>query len=304
MSEKLGIYIALVALCNIFFCLWLVWWTSRGEGNVPSQQTTHVWDDDLTEYNNPLPRWWLWLFLITIVFGIIYFVLYPGLGNFKGVLGWTEVGAWRAEHGAAERSFDARFAAFKDKSLKELSEDPAAMAAARNLFALNCSGFHGSDARGARGFPNLTDGDWLWGGSADTIHQTISLGRDGVMPPWGVVLGAQGVEQVEAYVLSLSGRDLGTHAASLQLAGPGKTTFETLCSACHGLDGKGNPLLGAPKLTVSVWLHGGSVADIRETITNGRTNHMPAQLERLGETKVRLLSAYVLSVSRDANPTP
>jgi cytochrome c oxidase cbb3-type subunit 3 len=294
--------ITLGAVAMIVGALWLIWWTSRGSGAVAPQSTTHVWDDDLTEYNNPLPRWWLWLFLITIVFGIVYFALYPGLGNFKGALGWTEVGAWRAEHGAAEHAFDARFASLQDKSLNDLSQDPAAMAAARNLFALNCSGCHGSDARGAKGFPNLTDGDWLWGGSEDTIYQTISLGRDGVMPAWGTVLGDKGVEQVEAYVLSLSGRDLGTPAASAQLAASGKTTFETLCSACHGLDGKGNPLLGAPNLTDRVWLHGGSVADIRETIANGRTNHMPAQLERLGATKVRLLGAYVLAVSHDANP--
>ena len=303
MNGTVAALVTLGAVAMIGGALWLIWWTSRGSGAVAPQSTTHVWDGDLTEYNNPLPRWWLWLFLITIVFGIVYFVLYPGLGNYKGVLGWTEVGAWRTDHRAAERSFDARFAPLKDKSLMELSADPAAMAAARNLFALNCSGCHGSDARGAKGFPNLTDGDWLWGGAPDTVYQTVSLGRDGVMPAWGTVLGAAGVEQVEAYVLGLSGRDLGEHAASAKLAAAGRTTFETLCSACHGPDGKGNPLLGAPNLTDSVWLHGGSVADIRETITNGRTNHMPAQLERLGATKVRLLAAYVLSVSRDANPT-
>ena len=295
MSEKLGLYIAIVALCNIFFCLWLVWWTSRGEGNVPSQQTTHVWDGDLTEYNNPLPRWWLWLFMGSIAFGLGYLVFFPGLGTFKGVLNWSSAGALKADQQLAQDDFEKRFAGIRDKSLAALAADPAAMATGRNLFALNCSACHGSDARGAKGFPNLTDSDWLWGGTEENVLQTISYGRDGIMPAWGPVLGAAGVEQVEAYVLSLSGR----HPADAAVAA-GATTFATYCVACHGADGKGNQLVGAPNLTDQVWLHGGSEQDIRESITNGRTNRMPPQLERLGATRVKLLAAYVLSLSQPA----
>ena len=193
-----------------------------------------------------------------------------------------------------------RFAAFEGKSLPELSRDPRAMSTGRNLFALNCSSCIGSDARGAKGFPDLTDKDWLWGGSEQDIYKTIAQGRDGMMPAWGPALGQHGVEEVLAYVLTLSGRDpADAHFTSGQVSA-GKTRFETMCFACHGPDGKGNTALGAPNLTDSIWLHGSSVKDIRETITNGRTNHMPAQLDRLGDMKVRLLAAYVLSISQPA----
>jgi cytochrome c oxidase cbb3-type subunit 3 len=269
-----------------------MWWTARGSVSKNPQETTHVWDGDLTEYNNPLPRWWLWLFILSIVFGVAYLALYPGLGTFAGKKNWTSVGEWSADEKVAATALEQRLAAFKGKSLTELSKDAAAMGTARNLFALNCSTCHGSDARGAKGFPNLTDKDWLWGGAEDAIYQTISQGRNGVMPAWGSVLGADGVDQVVAYVMTLSGKQ-----APAEVADAGKTRFETVCAACHGIDGKGNQALGAPNLTDGVWLHGGSLKDIRETVTNGRTNHMPPHLDRLGDTKVRLLAAYVLSVS-------
>jgi cytochrome c oxidase cbb3-type subunit 3 len=215
-------------------------------------------------------------------------------------MNWTSVSQFAAEDTAARDAFERRFAAGKDKSLVELSKDPAAMTTARNLFALNCSSCHGSDARGAKGFPNLTDEDWLWGGSEQTVYQTIAQGRNNAMPGWGAVLGADGVEQVMAFVLSLSGRELKGPAGSADFVAAGKVRFTTMCSACHGALGKGNQVLGAPNLTDNVWLHGGSVDDIRETIAKGRSNAMPAHLERLGDTKVRLLAAYVLSLSRTA----
>ena len=303
MSSAAGTFVTIVVLANILGCLWLIWWTMRGAANVAPKETTHVWDEDLTEYNNPLPRWWLWLFILSIVFALFYLALYPGLGNFKGLKNWTEVSQWQGEDAAARQALQQRFASFEGKSLLVLSRDPSAMSTGRNLFALNCSSCHGSDARGAKGFPNLTDNDWLWGGSEQDIYKTIAHGRDGMMPPWGSVLGRDGVEQVLAYVLTLSGRhDL---PASAEQIAAGKTRFQTMCFACHGADGKGNITLGAPNLTDNIWLHGGSVKDIRETITNGRTNHMPAQLDRLGETKVRLLAAYVLSLSQPpAVPVP
>ena len=293
MNSGISTFIVVTVVVNILAMLWLIWWTAKNGAGKPSNETTHVWDGDLTEYNNPLPRWWLWLFIITIVFSFVYLWLYPGMGSFAGSKHWTEVGQWQAENDAAADALERRFAAFKGKSLVELSKDPGAMATARNLFALNCSTCHGSDARGAKGFPNLTDRDWLWGGSEEAILQTISQGRDGVMPAWGAVLGNDGVEQVIAYVTSLSG-----WPAPAEAVAAGKTRFETLCAACHGADGKGNQVLGAPNLTDDVWLHGGSIKDLRETISNGRNNHMPPHLERLGETKVRLLAAYVLSLSQ------
>jgi cytochrome c oxidase cbb3-type subunit 3 len=258
----------------------------------------------LTEYNNPLPRWWLWLFVISIVFALGYLVLFPGLGNFHGVLNWSSAGQYASDDSAARQAMEARFAGFKDKTLAELSQDPGAMSTARNLFALNCSSCHGSDARGAKGFPNLTDQDWLFGGSEQAVLQTVSQGRDSAMPAWGAVLGHDGVEQVMAYVLSLSGRKAQELQDSAQALSAGGTQFATLCAACHGADAKGNQILGAPNLTDNIWLNGGTVDDIRNTITNGRTGHMPAHLERLGEIKVRLLAAYVLSLSQAASAPP
>ena len=295
MSEQAGYFISVIVLGTILGTLWLIWWTARGSGAKSPQETTHVWDDDLTEYNNPLPRWWLWLFILTIVFGLFYLTLFPGLGRFGGLLHWTSATQLQAEDSSAELAFEQRYASLRGKTLAAIAEDPAALATGRNLFALNCSACHGSDGRGARGFPNLTDKDWLWGSGEETVYQTIAGGREGLMPAWGPVLGGPGVEQVEAYVLSLAGR----HALDAE-ASAGRTQFELLCVACHGADGRGNQALGGPNLTDNIWLHGGSEKDIRETITNGRTNRMPAHLERLGETKVRLLAAYVLSLS--ANP--
>jgi cytochrome c oxidase cbb3-type subunit 3 len=303
MKSGIAFFVVIAVLANIFAGLWLIWWTNRGVKAAP-QDTTHVWDDDLTEYNNPLPRWWLWLFILTIVFALTYLAFFPGLGNYRGLLNWTSVSQFTAEDTAAKDAFERRYAADKGKSLLELSMDPAAMTTARNLFALNCSSCHGSDARGATGFPNLTDQDWLWGGSEETVYQTIAQGRNSAMPAWGPVLGADGVEQVLAYVLSLSGRELQGPAGSAESVAAGKVRFTTMCSACHGVDGKGNQALGAPNLTDNIWLHGGSVDEIRETVAKGRTNAMPAHLQRLGDTKVRLLAAYVLSLSRTAAPTP
>jgi cytochrome c oxidase cbb3-type subunit 3 len=301
MKSGIAVFVVIAVLANIFAALWLIWWTNRGVKVAP-QDTTHVWDDDLTEYNNPMPRWWLWLFILSIVFALAYLAFFPGLGNYRGLLNWTSVSQFAAEDTAAQDAFERRFAAGKGKSLLALSKDPAAMTTARNLFALNCSSCHGSDARGAKGFPNLTDEDWLWGGSEQTVYQTIAQGRNNAMPGWGPVLGADGVEQVMAYVLSLSGRKLTEPTGSADFVAAGKVRFTTMCSACHGALGKGNQALGAPNLTDSVWLHGGSVDDIRETIAKGRSNAMPAHLERLGDTKVRLLAAYVLSLSRTATP--
>jgi cytochrome c oxidase cbb3-type subunit 3 len=292
-----GIFIVVLTLANIAGALWLLWWTRRGPGEAGSDvhDTGHVWDEDLRELNNPLPRWWLWLFLLTVIFGLVYFVLYPGLGKFPGTLKWTS----HSEHAAQSRDNAARIertlAPYSKLSVSELTTNAAALNIGRNLFLNNCAACHGSDAGGAPGFPNLTDKDWLWGGDPDTIVATISNGRTGVMPPWGDALGARGVEDVLAYVLSLSGRKL--EVGDVQVGGK---KFAELCVACHGPDAHGNPAMGAPNLTDGIWLHGGSLATIRETIEKGRTGTMPAHEARLGDTRIKLLAAYVLSLGRPA----
>jgi cytochrome c oxidase cbb3-type subunit III len=291
MSATMNLLVIGLTLVNIVACVWLMWWTAkRRPGELKT--TGHVWDGDLEEYNNPLPRWWLWLFVLTIVFGLVYLVLYPGLGSFGGVQDWSSSSQYQAEVERQNARVAELFAPFESMSLEALARDASAMSAAKNLFANNCSTCHGSDARGARGFPNLTDHDWLWGGAPETIYQTIAHGRTGVMPALGAALGEEATAQVAAYVMSLSGR-----AAPADQVAAGKVQFETLCAACHGVDGKGNPAVGAPNLTDEVWLYGGQPETVLETINVGRTNQMPAHLDLLGETKVRLLAAYVLRIS-------
>lgn len=302
MSSQLSLFIIVFTLINIAACVWLLWWTARKrssaapEGPETKNPTTgHVWDGDLEEYNNPLPRWWLGLFVITVLFGVAYLVIYPGLGNFAGTKGWTQIGAYEAQMSKQRAVFESSLAQAKDKSLLDLSHDAAAMSTARNLFGQNCSTCHGSDARGAKGFPNLADNDWLWGGDDAAVYATIAQGRHGMMPPWEDALGAKGVADVASYVLSLSQGE----APAAQVAA-GQQHFATLCAGCHGADARGNPMIGAPNLTDDVWLHGGDVASIEETIAKGRQNQMPAHLQSLGETRVRLLAAYVLSLSNQA----
>jgi len=233
----------------------------------------------------------LWLFVISVIFAVIYALLYPGLGNHPGALGWTQVKQWEQMQARQESEAQRILARFAGRDPAELALEPAAVSIGRNLFANECAACHGSDGRGAVGFPNLTDADWLWGGTSEMIQTTITQGRIGVMAPWGEILGDAGVDNAAAYVMSLSGRKapVGDPVA-------GETLFKTYCVACHGENGRGNHDLGAPNLTDSVWLHGGSIAAIRTTIANGRQNQMPAQGDRLGETRIRLLAAYVMSL--------
>jgi cytochrome c oxidase, cbb3-type, subunit III len=311
MTSQASLFVAVFTIVNIAACLWLMWWTAKDRSTPGAKQATqtdgsvektgHVWDGDLEEYNNPLPRWWLGLFIITVVFGAAYLVLFPGLGNFSGLRGWSQVSQYEQQLAQAQEKLETRLAALKDRSIEDLARDSSAMATAKNLFGANCSTCHGSDARGARGFPNLTDDDWLYGGDPDTIYQTIAYGRRGIMPALGSVLGERGVNEVASYVVSLSGGK-----APEDWVAAGKQHFETLCVACHGPDGRGNQALGAPNLTDDVWLYGRDFDTIRATIMNGRDNQMPAHLELLGEARVKLLAAYVLSLSggpkKNANP--
>lgn len=285
-------YIAVITIGGIIACVWLLVANLTRKQPGPAQTMGHVWDEDLAELNNPLPAWWAWLFVITIVFSVVYLALYPGLGSYKGLLGWSSTQEYAKEQEAAAARYDPLYRQFAQVPLAQLAGDQRAHAIGERLFLNNCAQCHSSDARGSRGYPNLADRDWLWGGAPEQIKETILNGRHGQMPPMGEALGsAEAVDDVAHYVLSLSG---GRHDTLKATRGKGKFM---MCAACHGADGKGNPALGAPNLTDKTWLHGGTLARIRETISKGRNNQMPAFAERLGQDKVHLLASYVWGLS-------
>ena len=288
-----SLYVAGLTLAGILACALLLWITSRKKVEATADNTTgHVWDEDLREMNNPLPRWWMWLFIITMVFGVAYLVAYPGLGAFSGRLGWTQRGEYEAEMAKADAELQPLYARFAQMKPEDMARDPQAMAIGERLFLNNCAQCHGSDARGSKGFPNLTDGDWLHGGAPEQIHQTIHAGRIGVMPPMAAAVGSpEDVRNLAQYVLSLSGSPHDSLRASL-----GKSKF-TACAACHGMDGKGNTALGAPNLTDDIWLHGWGEAAITAMINNGKTNQMPAQAGKLTDSQINVLTAYVWGLS-------
>jgi len=288
-----SIYVAGMTLAGIIGCLLLLWFTARKKVDATTDNTTgHVWDEDLTEMNNPMPRWWMWLFVITIVFGLGYLAFYPGLGNFAGKLGWTEVKEYQEEMQKGEAEIAPVYARFTSMTTEQLAGDPPAMAIGERLFMNNCAQCHGSDARGSKGFPNLTDKDWLHGGQPENISETIHNGRIGMMPPMAAAVGtADDVRNVANYVLSLSGSPHDSVRASL-----GKSKF-VACAACHGMDGKGNQTIGAPNLTDDIWLHGWGEAAITAMVNNGKTNEMPAQASKLTEPQIRVLTAYVWGLS-------
>ena len=284
-----SIYVAGMSLAGILGCLLLLWLTARKKVVSSSDNTTgHVWDEDLTEMNNPMPRWWMWMFVLTIVFSLGYLVFYPGLGNFAGTLGWTQVNEYQEEMKRGEAEIAPVYARFASMSTAQLAGDAPAMAIGERLFMNNCAQCHGSDAHGSKGFPNLTDGDWLHGGSPEKISETIHNGRVGMMPPMVAAVGTpEEVRNVAHYVLSLSGSPHDSVRASL-----GKPKFAA-CAACHGMDGKGNQALGAPNLTDDVWLHGWGEAAIVAMVNDGKTNEMPAQAGKLTEPQLAVLTAYV-----------
>ena len=291
-----GTYIAIVTVVSIVFCLWLALTMARGK--VPGQQvgtTGHSWDEDLEELNNPLPRWWLGLFVIAIVFGFAYLWLYPGLGANAGSLGWSQTEQYEREVKQFNAVTDPLYAKFLSQDISQVAGDAQARGIGERLYLTYCVQCHGADARGAKGYPNLTDGDWLWGGEPAAIKTTILEGRQGMMPPMAQAVGsAADVENLAHYVMSLSG---GGHDSTKAVLG--KPRFE-VCAACHGSDGRGNTALGAPNLTDRIWLHGGGVAAVVESISKGRGGQMPAFRESLGEGKVHLLAAYVWGLSRSA----
>lgn len=288
-----SIYITLVTISSILGCATLLWLMSRHRpGDQKSDSISHVWDEDLAEYNHPLPAWWRTLFYLTIVVALVYVALYPGLGAFSGMIGWTSAGQYAAERNTAEEAIAPLYAKYLSEDLKLVAADPKARAMGQRLFLNYCAQCHGSDAGGSKGFPNLRDSDWLYGGEPETIKTTIMNGRNGVMPAFGSILGEQGVLNVANYVRSLSGLTHDNLKAAF-----GKPIFMTNCAACHGPEGKGNQMIGAPNLTDQIWLYGGTEKTVIETITNGRANHMPAHGPILGEGKVQVLAAYVWSLS-------
>jgi cytochrome c oxidase cbb3-type subunit 3 len=292
-SSFWSFFVAGVTIVSIVACGLLLQSLSRRKVSSDPDKTGHVWDEDLDEYNNPLPRWWIGLFWITIVFSVGYLWVYPGLGSYEGSFKWTSTGEYDREVAVAENKYGPLYAKFAAADLKQLAADPEARAVGQKLFLNYCSQCHSSDARGGRGFPNLTDGDWLYGGDPQVIKTTIMEGRNGTMPPMAAVIGQANVKDVANYVRSLSGL---SHDAAA--AARGKAHF-TACAACHGPEAKGNPAIGAPNLTDKVWLYGSSEATIIETITQGRTNVMPAHKEFLGEARSHILAAYVYGLSDD-----
>jgi len=292
-SNFWSVYVAGITLVGILACLVLLWATSRTKVVAGSDNTTgHVWDEDLREMNNPLPRWWMWLFVITIVFGVLYLLAFPGLGSHAGQLGWTSAAHHEQEVAEANQEIAALYAQFAGKPTEQLAGNAQAMAMGERLFMNNCSQCHGSDARGSKGFPNLTDGDWLHGGTPDKITETLTAGRSGSMPVMAAAVGSpEDVKNVANYVLSLSSAPHDSVRAQL-----GKSKFG-VCAACHGLDGKGNLALGAPNLTDDIWLHGFGEQAIINMVSGGKVNAMPAQGGKLTDAQIQVLAAYVWGLS-------
>lgn len=291
-----SLYIGIISVASIIACAVFLKMQSVRKGG-EADTTGHVWDENLREYNNPLPRWWAWMFYLTVFFSLGYLVLYPGLGDFRGTLGWTQIGQLDEENREAVAQFGPLYDEFAKLEVAALAKDPQALAVGQKLFLNHCAQCHASDAGGSRGFPNLTDRDWLWGGTPEAIKTSITEGRRAVMPPFGPSLGEQGVKDVAHYVLSLSG----SANDSIRKA-RGEPIFKSSCAACHGPEGKGNPALGAPNLTDAIWLHGSGEAAIIEQVTKGRQNQMPSHKDLLSPAKIHLLTAYVYSLSGGGAP--
>jgi cytochrome c oxidase cbb3-type subunit 3 len=301
-SEWWSLAIAIVTGFSILACGILLWSQSKvrvklgSDGKpLPAETTGHVWDNDLMEQNNPLPKWWMWLFYLTIIYGIGYLIVYPGLGSMQGTFGWSQASAYEKEMKEGEQQYGPLFNKYLNTDVVLVAKEPQAREIGQRLFLNTCAQCHGSDGQGGKGYPNLTDTDWLYGGDPQAIKTTIQEGRHGQMPPMGAALGSDDdVRNVANYVMSLSGGAHDTIKAAL-----GKSKFAA-CAACHGSDGKGNQALGAPNLSDKIWLYGGGVDAVMETINKGRNNQMPAHKALLSDAKIHLLTAYVWGLSNGA----
>ena len=295
-SEFWSWYIIIPTVLGIIGCFVLLVKLSGGKIDPDKKAETmgHVWDEDLEELNNPLPLWWLYMFHFTIVFSVIYLILYPGLGSFEGLLGWTQVSEYQEEKAAAREKYDPIFSKYIDQDLLAVAENPEAITIGKRLFSTYCTQCHGSDAGGARVYPNLRDDDWLFGGKPEDIKKSILEGRTGTMPAWESVLDTKVIFYVTEYVRSLSG-----HEGDNTVISRGKEIYATNCAVCHGADARGIYMFGAPNLTDNIWLYGGSQKRVIESISKGRNGQMPPNKEFLGEAKAHLLAAYVYSLSRE-----
>jgi cytochrome c oxidase cbb3-type subunit 3 len=288
-----AIFVAAITVVSLLACLALLIIASRRKTMADDNTTGHVWDVDLVEMNNPLPRWWMWLFVMTVVFAAVYLAFYPGLGSNPGTLKWSSLGQYEAEQAKAREAMVPVYATYVTMTAEALAQDAKAMGIGERLYLNNCAQCHGSNARGSKGFPNLTDNDWLYGGTHEAIKTTLTNGRMGNMPPMAAAVGtAEDVRNLANYVLSLSDSPHNSVAAQL-----GKPKFG-VCAACHGADGKGNQALGAPNLTDKIWLHGWGEQAIVQIVTNGKVNQMPAQASRLTPEQIHVLGAYVWSLSQ------
>ena len=289
-------FITVISVGGVIGCALLLWLTSKIKATSPNNDNTngHVWDETLREMNNPLPRWWVWMFIITIVFSLFYFAAYPAIGTYAGKLGWTQVKQYEQEMEAANKTIAPLYAKFAAMPVEELATNPEAKAIGERIFMNNCAQCHGSDAHGSRGFPNLTDKDWIHGGDPAKIAETLTNGRVGMMPPMAAAVGTEDdVKNVAHYVLSLSNSD---HDATRAAAGKEKFA---VCAACHGADGTGNQSMGAPNLADNIWLHGAGEEAIIKRINEGKVNQMPAQGTKFSPEQIHVLTAYVWGLSNN-----
>lgn len=299
MSTFWSLWIIILTSTNLVLLFWILMANRKravtGEESKEAQTTGHEYDG-IEEYDNPLPRWWFWMFILTFVFSIGYLIIFPGMGVWKGIGNWTSVGELRSHQQEAETVYAETYGVYSKMPIDEVARNPDALKMGFRLFANNCAICHGADGGGNPGFPNLTDKDWLYGGSPEKILETITHGRKAAMPAWVGVIGEEGVVDVTEYVLQISGNE---HDAAK--AEKGAKVFAANCVACHAADGKGNQLVGAPNLTDKIWLYGGKPATIRQTIRDGRNGMMPAQQELLKEDRIHLLAAYVFSLSLEGS---
>jgi cytochrome c oxidase cbb3-type subunit 3 len=290
-----NLWIVGLTLINLGLILWVLLANRKvavnDQDEAENRTTGHVYDG-IEEYDNPLPRWWFGLFIATFIFAGVYLLLYPGLGSFKGLWGWTSTNELRGHQQQGDARYAEQFGIYANTPIEELARDDSAMKMGLRLFSNNCSVCHGADGGGNFGYPNLTDNDWLWGGTPEKIKETLVNGRKAAMPGWSGILGEAGINNVTEYVLQMSGREHDVKKAQI-----GEKLFTQNCAACHGADGKGNQLLGAPNLADDIWLYGGEPQDIRQTLRQGRNGEMPAQHELLKADRIHLLAAYVYSLS-------
>lgn len=323
MSTFWSVFVTLLTLGTLLAMVWLLFSTRKGQPGKPGEKTLGQAFDGIEEYDNPLPRWWFVLFVATLVFALGYLALYPGLGNFSGWLpgyryldsdtqtpfsdgqrGWTAVHEWERETRDAQVRYGPIFARFAAMPVEDVARDPQALKIGARLFAANCALCHGADGGGAFGYPDLTDSNWRWGGDAQSIKASIMNGRMGMMPPWGAALGEQGVSDVSAYVVGrLLAREVPANGQGS--AARGEPLYATMCAGCHGPQGKGNPLVGAPDLTqAQAFMYGSRLEQIEESVRAGRQGQMPAQQVLQGDDRVHVLAAYVYSLSQPDDVAP